>query len=177
MRAQLMEFMAASPARSRKRRVPEQLLDDPLAVVERALDRHGVHVRCLDRRHLTPLDVAHAALRVEHDDLGPAARREAGDGRRAGVAGGRDEHRDALVALAQHMLEEPPDELQREILEGQRRAVEELEQPLAGVELHERADRRVPEARIGLAAQPLAAGRASSSSPANAPTTPAATLA
>ncbi len=119
------------------------------------VDRDRVHVRRVDRRHLAPLHVAHAALRVEHDDLGAAARREARDGRRAGVARGRDEHRDALVALAQHVVEEPADELQREILEGQRRAVEELEQPLAGVELDERADGRMAEARVGLGAQPL----------------------
>ena len=56
------------------------------------------------------------------------------------------------------MLEEPADELQGEILEGQRGAVEQLEQPLAGVELHERADGRVAEAGIGLGAQPLQQG-------------------
>ncbi len=59
------------------------------------------------------------------------------------------------VALAQDVVEEPADELQREILEGQRRPVEELEQPLAGIELDERADSRVAEARVGLGAQPL----------------------
>ena len=56
------------------------------------------------------------------------------------------------------MLEEPADELQGEILEGQRRAVEELQQPLVGVELDERADGRVAEARVGLGAQPLQQG-------------------
>ena len=127
--------------------VAEQLLDDALAVVERAVDRDGVHVGRRDRRHLAALDVAHAALGVEHDDLGAAARREPGDRGRARVARGRDEHRDALVALRQDVLEEPADELQREILEGQRRPVEELEQPLVGVELDERADRRMAEVR------------------------------
>ena len=155
MRAQLIEFMAARPARSRSAAVGEQLLDDPLAVVERALDRDRVHVGGVDRRHLAPLDVAHAALGVEHDDLGAATRRETRDGRRAGVTGGRHEHGDALVALAQDVLEEPADELQGEILEGQRGAVEELQQPLVGVELDERADGRVAEARVGLGAQPL----------------------
>ena len=52
-----------------QRRVAEQLLDDALAVVERALDRDRVHVGGVDRRHLAPLDVAHAALGIEHDDL------------------------------------------------------------------------------------------------------------
>ena len=56
------------------------------------------------------------------------------------------------------MVEEPPDELQREVLEGQGRPVEELEQPFAGIELHERADSRMAEARVGLGAQPLQHG-------------------
>ncbi len=140
--------------------VAEQLLDDALAVVERAVDRDGVHVGRLDRRHLAPLHIAHAALGIEHDDLGTAARGEARDGRGARVARGRGQHRDVRVALLEHVVEEPPDELQREILEGQRRAVEELEQPLAGVELDERADRGVPEARIGLARTGARAARA-----------------
>ena len=53
------------------------------------------------------------------------------------------------------MVEEPADELQREILERERRPVEELQQPLVRVELHERADRRVAEPGVGLVAQAL----------------------
>ncbi len=55
----------------------------------------------------------------------------------------------------QDVVEEPADELQREILERERRPVEELQQPLVGVELHERADRRVAELGVGLVAQAL----------------------
>ena len=136
--------------------VAEQLLDDALAVVERAVDRDGVHVGGLDGRHLPPLHLAHAALGIEHDDLGAAARGEARDGRRARVARGRGEHRDAARRAASRTWSKSlPDELQREILEGQRRPVEELQQPLAGVELDERADGGVPEARVGLVAQAL----------------------
>ena len=136
----------------------EELLDDALAVVERPVDRDGVHVRRLDGRHLAALDVTHAPFRVEHDDLGASACGQPRDRGRARVAGGRHEHRDALVALAQHVLEEPAHELEREILERERRAVEELQQPLAGVELDERADRGMAELRVGLVAQALEQG-------------------
>ena len=59
------------------------------------------------------------------------------------------------VALLSTWSKSRPDELQGEILEGQRGAVEELQQPLAGIQLDERADGGVPEARVGLVAQPL----------------------
>ena len=81
------------------------------------------------------------------------------------------------VALAQDVVEEPSDELQREILEGQRRAVEELEQPFAGIELDERADGRMAEARVGLAAQPLEQRRARARRPRTRRRRAAATLA
>ncbi len=51
------------------------------------------------------------------------------------------------------MVEEPSDELECDVLERQRRAVEQLEQPLAVVDLHERARRRVPERGVGIRAE------------------------
>ncbi len=49
---------------------------------------------------------------------------------RSGVATrGADDHH-VLVALGEHVLEEPPDELQRDVLERECRPVEQLEQPL-----------------------------------------------
>ena len=41
----------------------------------------------------------------------------------------------ALAALAQHMVEQTADQLQRIILEGQRRAMEQLEQPIVVAQL------------------------------------------
>ena len=53
---------------------------------------------------------------------------------------------------AEHVVEEPADELQGDVLERQRRAVEQLGQPLAVVELHERDDGGVAERGVGLGA-------------------------
>ena len=53
----------------------------------------------------------------------------------------------------EHVVEHPPDELQRDVLERQRRAVEQLEQPLLVVDLHERHDGRVAERGVGVATQ------------------------
>ena len=62
-------------------------------------------------------------------------------------------------------LEQQAEQLQRDILERERRAVEQLEQPVALVELDERRDRGMGEAAIGLARTARAARRVSSASP------------
>ena len=55
---------------------------------------------------------------------------------------------------AEHVVEHPPDELQGDVLERQRRAVEQLGQPLPVVDLHERHDGRVAERGVGVVAHP-----------------------
>ena len=50
-------------------------------------------------------------------------------------------------AGAEHVVEQPPDELQGDVLERQRRPVEQLGQPLPVVDLHQRHDGRVAERR------------------------------
>ena len=47
----------------------------------------------------------------------------------AGVSGGCANDGDTLVPLLQHRVEHQPDELQREIFEGKRRPMKQLEQP------------------------------------------------
>ena len=54
-----------------------------------------------------------------------------------------------LAAPRQHRVEHQPDELQRQILERQGRAVKQFEQPEPLVELHQRRHRRVRERAIG----------------------------
>ena len=67
-----------------------------------------------------------------------------------------------MSRVGEEALEQQPEELQRDILEGQRRAVEQLEQQVAMVELDERRDGGVGEAAIGgLAAAPAARRRSS----------------
>ena len=55
---------------------------------------------------------------------------------------------------AEHVVEHPADELQGDVLERQRRSVEQLGQPLAVVDLHERHDRGVAERGVGVRAHP-----------------------
>jgi hypothetical protein len=48
-----------------------------------------------------------------------------------------------LVGAGEELLEQQPEQLERDVLEGERRAVEQLEQPVLMVELDQRGDRGV----------------------------------
>ncbi len=128
----------------------EHALHDRLAVVEGAFDRERVHVRLGRRRHHAPLHLGDAAVRVERDqvDLGAAAERL--DGGAAGVARGRDHDRRTFAALDQRMIHQARQELHRQVLEGERRPVEQLEHEGAGRKLRERRDRRMAERAVGV---------------------------
>ena len=55
----------------------------------------------------------------------------------------------AAAALGQDMVHQPRQQLHGDVLEGQRRPVEQLEHPVAGARLDQRRHRRVAEAGIG----------------------------
>ena len=76
----------------------------------------------------------------------PAQRR---DGRRAGIAGGGRDDGGAAAALGQRAGEQPAQQLQRDILEGERRAVKQLEQIEPAADLDQRRDGRRVESGIG----------------------------
>ena len=153
MRAQLIELTPDSAELVAEGEIVEQRLDDVLAVVERALDRDRVDVRLVDRRHLPALHVGDAAVREEDEDVGARAAAEGLDRRRAGVARGRAEDRRAPVAPLQRAVHRAPEPLHGEILERERRPVEQFEQEQVVVDLDQRRGRGVAEAGIGVARQ------------------------
>ena len=71
-------------------------------------------------------------MRIERDDVDLRAAAERLDRRAAGVARGRDHDGRALAALRQRVIHQPREELHREVLEGERRAVKQLEHEGAG---------------------------------------------
>ena len=158
MRAQLIELTPDSATPVAEAVVVEHALHDRLAVVESALDREGVDVRRAGGGHLPALHLRDAAVREEDEDVDRVAPAEGLDRRPAGVARGRADDRRALAALGQHVVHEPREELHRHVLEGQRRAVEELQHQTVGPDLDERAHGRMAEGGIGLAHQAFELG-------------------
>ena len=63
---------------------------------------------------------------MQHEDVDGFPAGAGGDPGRAGIAGGRADDRDPFAARCQHGIEQPADQLQGIILEGQGRAVEQL---------------------------------------------------
>ncbi|MNE09985.1 hypothetical protein D3C80_1026800 [compost metagenome] len=129
--------------------VGEAGLDHLLAVVEVALDRDVVDVVAEDGGHLAALHFGHAVVRVQDEDVDVLAAAAAFDGGRAGVAGGGAQDHHALAALDQHMVEQAAEQLQGEVLEGQGRAVEQLQHPLVAVQLAQRRHGVVVEGAVG----------------------------
>ena len=108
--------------------VGEQRLHDGLGVVEAAFQRDvvdigmGEVVICSRCTSLTrPFGMHHKDI-----DVGQPAQR--GDGGRAGIAGGGRDDGGAAAALGQRAAEQLAQHLQRDILEGQGGAVEQLQQ-------------------------------------------------
>ena len=146
----MIEFIADRWTSSRKRAVAEGGLDDVLAVVERAVEREGVEVRRVERRHLPTLHVGDPTLGEQHDAVERRPAEAALHGGRAGVAAGGDEDRGSPAPFGEDVVEQPADELEGDVLEGDGRAVEQLEQPPAVVEPDERAHLGVVERGVGL---------------------------
>ena len=128
----------------------EQSLHDRLAVVESAFDCERMNIGGARRRHHPPLHVGDAAVRKQHDQVDIVEARKGIDRGTAGIARGRDHDGGALRALGQHVIHQPRDQLHRDVLERQRRAVEQFEQELIGAELVERDHGGMAKCRVGL---------------------------
>ena len=124
-------------------------LDEVLAVVEDAFDRDVVDVGVLQAEHLRLLERAHAAERREHEDVDAALALERVLGGAAGVARGRAEDGERAAAPRQLVLEGVAEELHRDVLERQRRAVREAEDEDAGLERAQRRDPRIAAEDLG----------------------------
>ena len=139
--------------------VVEHFLHQPLAVVEIALDGQRMDVRCGRRRHLPLLHRRHAPVREQDEDVGAVAAGEGLDRGAAGVARRCAGDGRARSALGKHMVHQPRQKLHGHVLEGQRRAVEQLEDEAVRADLHQRAYRLMAKRRVGLAHHPLETGR------------------
>ncbi len=138
---------------TRETGVVEHRLHEGLCVVEAALDRDVVDIGREHRGHLAALDIADPPLGVEHEDVDAFTPRHRVDRGRAGIAAGRADDGKVAVGAGQELLEQQAEQLERDILERERGAVEQFEQEMAVVELDERSHRVMAEPAIGARAQ------------------------
>ncbi len=133
--------------------VREDLLQRRLRVVEGAVDRQGEDIGRAGARHLALLQRRHAPVGIQNENRGARATDEAVDRRGPGVAGGGAEDIDRLPAHLALVGVEIAQQLQREVLERERRPVPELEhvEPLG--ERPKRRDRGICETRVALGDQ------------------------
>ena len=109
--------------------VGKEDLHSRLGVVKVAVDGADSHVVPLLGLHLQSLDLRHAVLGIEHQDLGPVHILKALQGRLAGVAGGRhqDANRLLLPVLPQGGRQQVGQDLQGHVLKGRGGAVPQLQ--------------------------------------------------
>ena len=89
-------------------------------------------------------------MRKQHHDVDLGAAAERLDRGAAGVARRGDDDGGALGALLQHVIHQPRQQLHRQILEGERRPVEQFEHEQAGAELDQRHGGGMAEGAVGL---------------------------
>ena len=142
-----------------KSRVVEHGLHQILAIVERAVDGDGVHIGRIHRGHLLALHIAHATLRIQDDDVDVVATLHAVDGGRTGVATRGPHDHEALATLGENVIEQTTHQLQGHVLESERGTVEQLHDPLVGVDLHERHRGRMTKRSVRLATHREQRGR------------------
>ena len=130
--------------------IVEHRFDERLAVVERAFDCNGVNVRFGRRRHHPALDVGHASLWKQDHDVDALRGPECLDCGAAGIARRRADDCRARVPLFEHVIHEAREELHRNVLEGERRAVEQFEDRQAGSDFDERRHLGRVEGRVGV---------------------------
>ena len=99
--------------------------------------------------HLAALHLADPAFGMQHEDvdIGKSAQRR--DRRRTGIARGRRHDGGLAAAALERAGEQPPQNLQRDILEGEGGAVKQLQQIAVAAHGRQRRDVRMLEPGIG----------------------------
>jgi hypothetical protein len=136
----------------------EHLFHDRLAIVEITVDRDRVDIGVLGAGHHPALHIGNAAIRKQHDEIDLRTAAERLDRRSAGVSRGRHRDGGALAADRERMIHQPGEELHRQILEGERRSVKELQQESIGADLRERRHGGMTECPIGFTRHPSEIG-------------------
>ena len=112
----------------------------------------------IDRRHHSPLHVGNAPAWKEHEQIGAFAAAKCFDCSAARISGRRNHDGRAFTACREHLVHEVAEKLHRQVLEGERRPVKQLQEEIVRSVLSKRRHRGVTERAIGLASAPPACG-------------------
>ena len=129
--------------------IVEHVLHAGLTIVKVTRHGNGMDIGLDRRRHLAALHLGHAAMRIqdEHIHIGQPAERL--DGCRSGIAAGGAHDGHPLARPRQCRLKQLADQLHGKVLEGQRGPVEQFQQEVVAVQLHQRRTRGMAEPGIG----------------------------
>ena len=106
--------------------VPENILHDALAVIERPLNGQGVDIRIRDRCHLQLLDAAGSSVWIQDEHAHVIPPSQAVDRGTPRIAAGGPKHIQLTPGLLQEVLEQVAEQLQGNVLERQCRAMKQL---------------------------------------------------
>ena len=102
-------------------------------------------------------------MRKQNEDVDAIQALERLDRRGARIAGRRADDGGAQISLFEHMIHHAPEELHRQILEGERRPVKKFENEEIVGDLRQRRDRRGDETRYRRSLSAPAKSRAKTS--------------
>ena len=129
--------------------IVEHVFDRSLTIVEIAIHGECVDIGVIRRGHLAALHFRHAAMRVHDKDVDRIQTPKRLDRRRACIARGRADDGHAVAPAFERDLKQLTNELHGEILERQRRAVEQLQQEVVRGHLFQRRAGGMLEPCIG----------------------------
>ena len=113
------------------------------------VDGKSVDIRFDRRGHLAALHLGHAVMGIEDEDIHRVQPPERLDRGRSRIATGGPHDGHTLARPAQGRLKQLTDQLHRKILEGERGPVEQLQQVMIAVQLHQRRAGGMAETGIG----------------------------
>ena len=128
----------------------EERFHEVLTIVKAPVEGYGVAVVGIQRGHLAALKFRYLAVGIHEEHIDPLAFKEGSKRGAAGIARGCADDGQTLSLFRENVVDEACEDLHGEILESERRAVEQFEQPVVRAKLHQRGYCRMGEPGISV---------------------------
>ena len=107
-----------------------------------------MNVVTLNRRHLSTLHVGDPAVGVQNENIHVLALPTSFDRSTPGITRGGAHDDDLLTPSGQYVVEQPPQQLEGEILKSQCGAVKQFKEPLVMIKLQDRGNRLMTKVAV-----------------------------